>query len=253
MKKKHIIIPIACGLLAIVLGLLIVFYTTPVSYEIHSEKFNEIYGATEVGQEFHPENADWFYMAKKCGKTMNIAYKINPSGNNLLACGDVYSVFNYKNGIYYSQTAPDDYLDYCVKYSKALYESPNSGAESFAVPVGFDAEKNHKINYGIRYALALYLKGDIEASKGIAQESIDLIDADCWVTCLTFKDYFYYVYATSQDEALKAWILEKEAYLEQLARDTHKYDGYFEKHESLYTNPDLDTVIRGGWPEYSES
>lgn len=256
MKKKHIIIPIACGLLVLVIGVLAVFLTTDVSYKLHYEKFSEKYLTYTFyddyrGEQGPTEPTDWFYLANNCGKSMNRAYRLNPSFKNLKACRAIYPCRYYTLGKYLGQEAPSDYLEYCLKYSKAMYETPYDSTKIKDTLTLVDQKLYWDFTKTVEYATALYLNSDIPKSKAVAEEAIKLAGNEALIFT-EIKDYFYYVYATTEDEALKAWVLEKEEDVEYLVKYSGKFDYYFEHHEHFFTNPDIDTYFCGEWEEYRD-
>lgn len=257
MKKKQIIIPIACALLVLVLGFLAITLTTPLSYELHSDRFNKLYKPYGPSGEVMPtplSEVDWFYMAKNCGNTMNLAYRINPSISNLRACYKTYWYKNYIYGSFYGYDMPDDFVTNCVKYTKAVYETPYVKVQGYItyVPIGNNMENQMKLTFGVEYAFALYFDGHIKESQELIEELMKLVDYENIVFAYTLKDYFYYVNATTTDKEVELWVLEKEASIEQLIKDSGKFGAFYEKHESFFSNPDLAAFVSGAYPEYEE-
>ncbi|MBE6828338.1 MAG: hypothetical protein E7514_07005 [Ruminococcaceae bacterium] len=243
-NKKRFAIPLICIAAALCLIILITVFATPLSYYICEMRFADKYTDVDTSQ------VDVFYTAKKCGKIMNLVYKINPSDRNLEVLQSIYSPKMCIYGMYYGQEVPKDYKEKCVYYSKIMYDTPyNEKTMTTVVPVVPDVQKQWKIANGIEYATALYILGDTAESRNTAEEVISLIDDDTFVMALTIKDYFYYVYATTTDETLKAWVLDKENILTEKGRENEKFGAYFRNHDKPYTNPDLDTYIKGPLPE----
>ena len=258
MKKKHIVISILCGLLALVIGVLAVTLTTPLSYELNSDKFDKLYNPYGPNGEVVPtplSDVDWFFMAKNCGKTMNLAYRINPSISNLKACYSIYRYKNYIYGNFYGYDMPDDFVTNCVKYTKAVYETPYEKLQGNItyVPIGNNMENQMKLTFGMEYALALYFDGQVKQSQALVDELMTLVDTENIAFSYTLKDYFYYVNATTADKAVESWVLEKETAVEQLIKDSGKLKAFYEMHDRFFSNPDLTTYVNGDWEEYRES
>lgn len=256
--KKHIIIPIVCGLLVLVIGILAVTLTTPLSYELNSEKFNKLYNPYGPSGEVIPtplSEVDWFYMAKNCGKMMNTAYKINPSLSNLKACYRIYSYKHYIYGSFYGYEMPEDFVKNCVFYTKAVYETPYEKLQGnlIYVPIGNNMENQMKLTFGMEYALALYFDGQIKESQALVEELMPLVDTENIPFSYILKDYFYYVNATTSEKSVESWTLEREAEIDRLIKDSGKMTEYYEKHDSFFTNPNLATYVNGAWEEYQDS
>ena len=256
MKKKHIVITLLCGLLALVIGVLVIFSVTPASYKIHYDRFTKMISpyvsSADDSSSVPYSEIDWCYLAKNCGKSMNRVYKINPSTDNLLKCTKVYTSQYYILSKQYNKEIPDDYTSYCAKYWEILYNTPYSEVnEPINIVSGpVDSLTAWKLGNGLEYARSLYIDGQVDKSKAVLEELIELIDKE-GIFAGEFKDYLYYVNATTDDESLKAWVLEKESVLEEYYRQR---DGsFYETHDSYFSNPDLETYYSRDWEEYRES
>ncbi len=258
MKKKYYIIPIVAIVLAVLTGLFISLFTTPVLAYITENKSpsNEI--KDEQGYTLYYDYEDWFYTTKKVGKIIRTAYKLNPSMENLDAVCSLYSTDWYIKGTHKGNTPPIDYLKNCVKYAKIYYESEYvDGEDPYAVPSSSFTDNPifmfHKMPRGLEYAKALYLDGQTEESQKIFEEVLKGLDTnnmhDCRMFVMLSKGYLYLVYSSTENVTLKQWILETEAELQKLIENEDSTKNYIEKHGFLFSNPDYDTFVRGDWPD----
>ncbi|MBE6836212.1 MAG: hypothetical protein E7515_08210 [Ruminococcaceae bacterium] len=262
--KRNVLKVIAISLLiAFLLTSVVLVFTTPIVAKYYSYKFDKAYNMpTEEGEEgIDAKDYDWFYVARKCGPLMNLVYKINPSLNNLDACHGVYSISELKYGLYYNKPVPKDYVKYCLKYSEKIYNSEyrdsySNGLYSITVvPVVPDQQTQWKIGWGIDYAQALFIDGQIEESKKIIEDCISLVGdkEDYAVMYWTMKEYFYYVYASTDDQALKDWIVEKENAITKTCKGMKKFNNFFIRHSEIYSNTEsLDEFFDGQWAEYKD-
>jgi tetratricopeptide (TPR) repeat protein len=254
-KKNKLAIIAVCLLIAIVLTFVVLLFTTPLSAQIVSYRYDSKYSLPSDDENYvDAKDVDYFYAAKKCGPLMNLVYRINPSVINLDACRGVYDISSYQYGIYYKNTVPENYLKYSIKYYEILYtsQSREEWSHTIAIPVIPDYDVQWKIGWGIKLACALYADGQIESSKAIIDECLDMINEDYAVMYWTMKSYFYYAYASTDDAALKNWIVEKENGINEACRGMEKYEKYFSEHDSIYYNPETLDDYFGGWDEYKE-
>jgi len=262
MKKKYYLIPIIAIVLAVLAGLFVTFFTTPVLVYLteNSQPHSEIYHDDGT---ITYDYDDYFYTVKKTGKIMRFAYKLNPSQENLEALAGLYSTFNYIQGTHKGNTPPPDYLKNCVKYQKLAYELDADEADStFASPVGM--KKVGKFNEALDYAKALYLNGQVEESEIIVEDLYASLEKEqrtvvnneetedrdeYYASLLSFRDYFYLVYSSTENVTVKKWVLNTEALIEKDAKKNEKINHYIGQHGYLFSNPDYDTYVSGKWPE----
>ena len=161
----------------------------------------------------------------------------------------------YKYGTYWNNTPPEDFTKYCVMYNKILYNSPyrDEWNNVIAVPVTSDRELNWKLDWGIKYAVALYLDGQIDESKKIIDECVALVGdkEEFAVYYWSMKDYFYYVYSITDSQDMKNWIVEKENSIDKVCRGMEKYKKFFLKNDCIYHNPPtVEDYMAGAWLEH---
>ena len=253
LHKKNKLAVVAISLLvAIILTSVVLLFTTPISAQFYSWKFDSKYAVPGTEDNVVWSDIDWFYVTRKCGSLMNIVYKINPSVKNLDACSSVYSISHYKYGKYYNNEVPKDYLKNSIKYYEKLYNSEyrDKWNNEYAIPVVSDRQVQWKLGWGVDYAMALYADGQVEKSKEIINECLGLITEEYSVMYWTMKDYFYYAYTTTDDAALKDWIVEKENEINETCKSFEKYKDYFKKHDSIYYNAPSFNDYMEGWEEY---
>ncbi len=252
MKRRYIVIPVTALVLALLIGVFVTVFTTPLSaYLCESNDYTEYVkddGTVVI------ETNDYFYTSKKVGKIMQTAYKLNPSQENLDALVMMYSAKLYIDGKHRGNTPPADYLKNCVKYQKIFYESEYNEEEGmFAVGCGDMVALLHNVGKGVDYAKALYLDGQIDESKKIMEEVLGMITPDDNVALTLIKDYYYLVYSTTESVTLKQWVLEKEAQLEKFFKGNEKVASFIEKHGFMFSNPDFETYIDiAGWPDFQQ-
>lgn len=257
MKVKHVLIAVGCGLLVLVLGLITATLTTPLSYQINAGWFEREYaGPTDENSAAKPiDQFDWFGFTEKCGKTMNLAYKINPSQANLDALVDIYSVQRYMRGHYqYAQTAPDGYVQYMVKYNALMYETqPHQVNRVSYVPlIAGNEQASWLTKWAVDYAMALYIDGQTDKSKEIIETNMRLLtDEEALFAVSYYKEYLYFVFSDTEDASLKRWVLDVEAYFDLVASRSEKSKGY-QKYGTLFTNPDFKDYISYNWPEFQD-
>lgn len=260
MKKKYFIIPIVAIVLAVLTGLFISLFTTPVLAYI-TENNNKGYHVVyhDDGSETY-EYDDWFYTVKKVGKIAQFAYKLNPSQENLETLAGLYNPNFYISGTYKGNTPPSDFLKNSVKYSKLMVESKFSPGEStYAVSVD-SGERIFLTGNRVKYAMALYLDGQIEESKKEILDLTSKIDnafkkdgIDTFNSYLGLRDYFYLVYSTTENPTLKKWVLDTEKEIEQKARKNEKLNGYISRNGYMFSNPDFESYATFNWPENKNS
>lgn len=243
---KTLVLPIVCIVLCVTAIITSTVFTTPAVIETYESK--------QVYYDEIDENYDFFEFSRKCGWIMEIVYKFTPSVRNLQIAQLTYSIHTYLQGTYYGQTAPKGYLENCLKYSKILYDSEYNPNEEnyFAVAVGYDNTKHWKLTNSVEYLKSLYLNGEIDEMKRVADESFALFNAENPYYALSIKDFFYLVYSDTKDESLRQWVLEKEAYFDNAMRQSDKYNSekFYSVYNSRYTNPDYESYVLDKWPEH---
>ncbi len=241
---KTLVLPIVCIVLCVTAIITATVFTTPMVIETYESKqvyYDEIDG-----------NYDFFEFSRKCGWIMEIIYKYTPSVRNLQIAQLVYGIHTYLQGTYYGQTAPKGYLEKNLKFSKLLYESEyDPNAENFfAVAVGKDNNVHWKLTTSVEYLESLYLNGEIDEMKRVADEVFALFDAEDIYYAMTVKEFFYLVYSDTKDESLKAWVLEKETFFDDAMKAAGKSEKFYSVYDSHYTNPDYKSYVFDKWPEH---
>lgn len=246
-KKRRVAIPLIIIAVCLCLIVVVTVFTTPVVYIIYENTYTYEDGETEVPYNFEAN--------RKIGWITETVYKTRPTLYNLQIVDGMYNMRHYLRAVYYGNETPEGYVEKSLKYSKLLYETEyDANTKSYyAIPVGVDTKDYWKIQTSYDYMLALYVHGDIDEMKRVCDETITLMqqntDGKHYFFANNFKDLFYLILAESKDEALKAWVLEKEIQINDYMRQSGKMEKFFTKYDSLYTNPDYDAYMTDNWPE----
>ena len=259
MKKKYYIIPIVAIVLAVLTGLFISLFTTPVLAYITENNSPHAEIPHSDGSITY-EYDDWFYTVKKVGKIAQFAYKLNPSQENLENLAGLYNPNIYVSGTHNGNTPPKDFLKNSVKYQKLMVESKLSPGEStYAVSVE-NGERIFITFNRVKYAMALYLDGQIEESKKEILDLASKIDnafkkdgVETFSAYLSLRDYFYLVYSTTENVTVKKWVLDTEAEIEKQAAKSNRLSEYIERQGYLFSNPDFESYVSFNWPETQNS
>ena len=253
MKKKYYLIPIIAIASAVLAGLFITFFTTSLTYYICQPEL-ELVPRTDGSETY--EAKDCFYAAKKVGKIVQLAYKLNPCAENLDTLTLIYDPDNYILGKSKNNTPTSDFLKNSVKYTKMYYETEFAEEDGvYAIPYSMDygvkLELLPKFSNGVEYAKALYLNGQVEESQKVIEELIKMFSPEYYGTSIgTLKDYLYLAFSSTENVTLKQWVLEKEKEIEKMIMNDSKIMQVIEKRGYLFSNPDYDTYVSHNWPEY---
>ena len=233
MKKKYFVIPALFLILSLISTYVLVYWLSPYTYGVHSMS---IYNSAE---ERDVEQNQGFF------EHLEAVYRLCPNESTLNSLVTAYNPFTY-----YSHRKPptEDFYQKSALFKEIELENAKTAGINVGIgpyqALNIDvawyvfSQDNYIIYVDTQYITSLYLAGETEKAKKEMDNAIALFkqSKEEDVQPYLFRLPFEYLYAHAQNEADRAWVVEKETEITDWVKQNHTLSEENMKKDNLFSD-----------------